>query len=96
MVDAGGIAGEDLGLLDACMDERCGTVLDYYSGVSAGPHSAIILSPTTFRDHLNIGVSYRIAEFPRANIDAVMEVFRDQIEQPYEASLGKLRRLAAC
>ena len=59
-----------------------GTVLDYHRGVSTGPRTPIVLLPTTFREHLNVGVSYRIAEFPRAKIDAVMEMFRDQIEQP--------------
>jgi hypothetical protein len=80
---------------DAWMTENRGLILDYHRGVSTGPSMPIVLSPTTFRDHLNIGVSYRIAGFSRAKIDALMEVFRDQIEHPNKASRGELPRRPA-
>jgi hypothetical protein len=77
---------------EAWMNDNRDVILDYFRGVSTGPATPIVLSPTTFRDHLNIGVSYRIAGFPRAKIDTVMEMFRDQIEHPNKASRGELRR----
>ena len=80
---------------DAWMNENRDVILDYHRGVSTGPNVPIVLSPTTFRDHLNIGVSYRMAGFSRAKIDALMEMFRDQIEHPNKASRGDLRQLPA-
>ena len=77
---------------DAWMNQNRDVILDYHRGVSTGPNMPIVLSPTTFRDHLNIGVSYRVAGFSRAKIDALMEMFRDQIEHPNKASRGELRR----
>ncbi|MGO9108294.1 MAG: hypothetical protein ACLP9L_03595 [Thermoguttaceae bacterium] len=77
---------------DAWMNQNRDLILDYHRGVSTGPSVPIVLSPTTFRDHMNIGVSYRIAGFSRAKIGAVMEMFRDQIEHPNKASRGDLRR----
>jgi hypothetical protein len=80
---------------DAWMAQNCDLILDYHRGVSTGPSIPIVLSPTTFGDHLNIGVSCRIAGFSRARIDTVMEIFRDQIEHPNKASRGNLRRTPA-
>ena len=77
---------------DAWMNENRDVILDYHRGASTGPSLPIVLSPTTFGDHLNIGVSYRVAGFTRAKIDALMERFRDQIEHPNKASRGSLRR----
>jgi hypothetical protein len=77
---------------DAWMNQNRDVILDYHRGVSTGPSVPIVLSPTTFGDHLNIGVSYRIAGFSRAKIDALMDMFRDQIEHPNKASRGELRR----
>ncbi len=77
---------------DAWMNQNRDLILDYHRGVSTGPSVPIVLSPTTFRDHLNIGVSYRVAGFSRTKIDALMEMFRDQIEHPNKASRGDLRR----
>ena len=61
---------------DEWMNENRDVILDYHRGVSTGPSAPIILSPTTFRDHLNIGVSYRLAGFSRAKIDADGDVSR--------------------
>ena len=80
---------------DAWMNDHRDVILDYHRGVSTGPSMPIVLSPTTFGDHLNVGVSYRIAGFSRAKIDALMEMFRDQIEHPNKASQGSLRRVPA-
>ena len=79
---------------DAWMNENRHVILDYHRGVSTGPNVPIVLSPTTFRDHLNIGVSYRTAGFCRAKIDALMEIFRDEIEHPNKASRSGPRRTA--
>ncbi len=49
---------------DAWMTQNRDLILDYHRGVSTGPSMPIVLSPTTFGDHLNIGVTYRIAGFP--------------------------------
>ena len=75
---------------DAWMNDHRHLILDYHRGVSTGPSTPIVLSPTTFGDHLNVGVSYRIAAFSRPKIDALMEMFRDQIEHPNKASRGGL------
>ncbi len=77
---------------DAWMHANRHVILDYQRGVPTGPNVPIVLSPTTFRDHLNVGVSYRTAGFSRAKIDGLMEMFRDQIEHPNKASRGELRR----
>ncbi len=77
---------------DAWMNANRDVVLDYHRGVPAGPSVPIVLSPTTFRDHLNIGVTYRTMGFSRAKIDALMEMFRDQIEYPHKASRSQRRR----
>ena len=90
---SGGIS--NVVIRDAWMNENRDVILDYHRGVSTGPSAPIILSPTTFRDHLNIGVSYRTAGFSRAKIDALMEMFRDQLEHPNKASRGELRRRPA-
>ena len=51
---------------DAWMNQNRDRILDYHRGVSTGPCMPIVISPTTFGDHLNVGVSYRIAGFSRA------------------------------
>jgi len=80
---------------DAWMNDHRDVILDYHRGAGTGPNMPIVLSPTTFGDDLNVGVSYRIAGFSRAKIDALMEMFRDQIEHPNKASRGSLRRVPA-
>ena len=55
----------------------------------------IVLAPTTFGDHLNIGVTYRTAGFSRAKIDTLMDIYREQIEHPNKASRGELPRRPA-
>ena len=77
---------------DAWMNDNRDTIVDYHRGVSTGPNMPIVLSPTTYGDHLNIGVSYRIAGFSCAKIDTLMEIVRDQIEHPNKASRNDLRR----
>jgi hypothetical protein len=77
---------------DRWMTANRDVILDYHRGASTGPSIPIVLSPTTFGDHLNIGVSYRIVGFSRTKIDALMAMFRDQIEHPNRASRGDLRR----
>ena len=90
---SGGIS--NVVIRDAWMNQNRDVILDYHRGVSTGPNVPIVLSPTTIRDHLNIGVSYRVAGFSRAKIDALMDMFRDQIEHPNKASRGERRRPAA-
>jgi hypothetical protein len=77
---------------DAWMNENRDLILDYCRGVSTGPSAPVVLSPTTLGDHLNIGVSYRIAGFSSDKIGLFMDLFREQIEHPNKASRGDLRR----
>ena len=77
---------------DAWMNANRDTILDYQRGAPTGPTAPIVLAPTTFREQLSVGVSYRTTGFTRAKIDALMEVFCDLIEHPDRPPRGKLRR----
>ena len=80
---------------DRWMTENRDVILDYQRGASTGPSMPIVLSPTTLGNHMNVGVSYRVAGFSRAKIDTMTELFRDQIEHPNKASRGMLPRRPA-
>jgi hypothetical protein len=71
--------------------ERCGAgcISEDIRGVPTGPILPLVLSPTTLGEQMNVGVTYRIAGFPRQKIDGVMEIFMNQIERP----MGVRRRL---
>ena len=53
---------------------------DYLRAVSTGPLCPMVLAVTTARDALNVGVTFRTAEFSRADVDAVIAGFKRCIE----------------
>ena len=57
-----------------------GKILDYRRAVSNGPTLPLVLSPTTFRNQLNIGVNYRETGFSRRRIDDIMSAFVGRLE----------------
>ena len=59
---------------------QTGRIAEYIRGVSTGPIVPLVLTPTTLGDDLNIGVTYRLAGFPRRKIDGIMGMFMDQIQ----------------
>ena len=68
------------------MNDNRHLILDYYRGVSTGPSLPIVLTPTTFGDHLSLGVSYRVAGFTQAKIESLLQMLRDQLEHPEKPS----------
>jgi hypothetical protein len=50
-------------------------VLDYHRASPAGPVAPLVITPTTYRDRLNIGVSYRATAFSRDRVDALINTF---------------------
>ena len=75
---------------DPWMNAQRQTILAYHRAVPTGPNLPLVIAPTTFGDQLNIGVSYRVAGFSRAKIDAFIGLLRDQLEHPNKASRGEL------
>ncbi len=57
-----------------------GKILEYRRAVSNGPTLPIVLSPTTFRNQLNIGVNYRETGFSRRRVDDIMSAFVGHLE----------------
>ena len=55
--------------------------LDYIRAVSTGPAAPLVLSITTFRDAVNIGVSYRPAVFTASDIETIQTGFQAAINQ---------------
>lgn len=52
-----------------------GRILDYYRAPPTGPMMPLVISPTSFRDTLNIGVSYRVTAFTSDKIAGIMRRF---------------------
>jgi hypothetical protein len=55
--------------------------LDYFRGVSTGPVTPLVLSVTTVADHVNLGLSYRVAVFSRNDIKDLECRFRENLEE---------------
>jgi hypothetical protein len=55
--------------------------VDYLRAVSTGPATPLVLSITTVRDHVNIGLSYRPAVFSPATVTEVQRRFVETVEQ---------------
>ena len=85
-------------LREPWIDRNRDVILDYSRAASTGPGLPLVLTPTTLGDQMNFGVTYRVAGFPRAKIDAVMDSFLQQIEHPNKASRGGMprRKAEAC
>jgi protein-S-isoprenylcysteine O-methyltransferase Ste14 len=57
-----------------------GQVLEYWRGVSTGPHLPLVLLPSTFMGKVYIGVSYRQAGFDEEQIERIMRRFVWRLE----------------
>ena len=66
----GGITNMNINTLWSRDDEA---TVDYFRAVSTGPVTPLVLSVTTFGDHMNIGLTYRPAVFSFEEIDLVQE-----------------------
>jgi hypothetical protein len=55
--------------------------IDYYRAVSTGPLTPIVLSITTVRDVLNIGVTYKTAVFSQKEVELIIAEFINSIHQ---------------
>ncbi len=51
-------------------EEDDSSPMDYFRAVSTGPATPFVLSATTVRDHLNLGISYRSAVFLPVEINS--------------------------
>ena len=60
--------------------QGAGRILDFSRAVSNGPALPLVVSPTTIRDQLNVGVSYRTTGFSQSKIDGIMQSFVRQLE----------------
>jgi hypothetical protein len=78
---------------DRWMTANRDVILDYHRGASTGPSIPIVLSPTTFGDHLNIGVSYRRRCFAiRSNTPTGLRVAIYGVRRRRSPPRGKSRR----
>ena len=75
----GGITNLNLNSLWA-QDSRSVT-MDYFRAVSTGPATPLVLSATTFGERVNLGLSYRIAVFSKADIDSLQGRFREHLDE---------------
>jgi len=55
--------------------------MDYFRGVSTGPATPLVLSVTTVRDRMNIGLSYRSTVFSKEIIQELKDRFTYHLEQ---------------
>lgn len=60
-------------------------ILGYSRCSPTGPMLPLVLAPTTLGEQMNIGVTYRITGFSQARIDGIMEMFLDQIQNPWQS-----------
>jgi hypothetical protein len=51
--------------------------IDYFRAVSTGPATPLVLSATTVKDVVNIGLTYRSTVFSAAEIEQVERYFLD-------------------
>jgi hypothetical protein len=56
--------------------------LDYFRAVSTGPVTPLVFSATTFKDTLNVGLTYRTTVFSPAEIERVQNYFRNAAKNP--------------
>jgi len=55
--------------------------LDYLRGVSTGPVTPLVLSATTFRDRVNLAVSYRATVFSKSDITDLQRRFHEHLDE---------------
>jgi len=58
-----------------------GGAIDYLRAVSTGPITPIVLSATTVRDKVNMGLTYKKTVFPESTIDAFVADFNKNIQE---------------
>lgn len=75
------------------MNDHADVILDYGRGAPTGPMLPLVITPTTFGDQMNIGVTYRTAGFTQAKIDAIMTALLEQLERAGKAEPSRQRRL---
>ena len=56
-------------------------VVDYFRASPTGPAVPLVLTPTTFIDRMNIGVSYRATAFSRDRVHALVDTFLELVEK---------------
>jgi hypothetical protein len=54
-------------------------VLDYYRASPTGPVAPLVMTPTTYRDRMNVGVSYRATAFSSSRVDALLDTFFESV-----------------
>ena len=66
--------------LNSLWDQQAGErPVDYFRAVSTGPAIPLVLSVTTVRDHLNVGLTYRSAVFSAPEIEQVKHSFLESL-----------------
>jgi len=75
----GGITNMNLNPLWPMGDEEGAT--DYYRAVSTGPITPLVLSITTVRDIVNIGLTYKKAVFTPSGVETLISDFREYIHR---------------
>lgn len=50
-------------------------VLDYQRASPTGPVAPLVLTPTTYHNRMNLGVTYRCAAFSRERVDTLIQTF---------------------
>jgi hypothetical protein len=56
-------------------------VIDYFRAVSTGPITPLVLSITTVRDIVNIGLTYKKAVFTPSGVKTLISDFRKHIQR---------------
>ena len=74
----GGITNMNLNRLWTRLEEQPG--FDYFRAVSTGPVTPFVLSVTTVKENMNVGISYRKTVFEMKEIEQMQQRFREAIE----------------
>ena len=55
--------------------------IDYLRAVSTGPITPLVLSATTVKDKVNVGLTYKKTVFPESTIDSFVSDFKKTVEE---------------
>ena len=75
----GGITNVNLNTVWEQKDEK--RTIDYLRAVSTGPITPLVLSATTVRDKMNMGLTYKKTVFPESTIEAFVAEFMKTIQE---------------
>jgi len=75
----GGITNVNLNTVWEQKDKK--GAIDYLRAVSTGPIAPLVLSATTVRDKVNMGLTYKKTVFPESTIDAFVSDFKKTIQE---------------